>query len=216
MGNFVHHLSGSVIAGGACSAASYYLFHTDYYDTAAIGAICAISGLLPDVDSPYSKPTEHILSISSALAPSFVLQYLSVYHLTPSQILIIAVGSFLLVRFGLRVILKHVTVHRGMFHSIPAAIIWGCIVFLSFSHSPEMLRNMVASAAALGFIVHLLIDEMFSLVDISGGTFEPKKSAGTAFKFFSPSSFANFLCYGILFFLLYLCYKQSTMLQLPV
>lgn len=209
MGNFVHHLTGSVIAGAACAAASWYVFHTQAEDTAAVGVLCAISGLLPDVDSPYSKPSEYILSITSALAPAFILQNISAEHFTPSKIVIIAVGAYLLARFGLRLILKHITVHRGMIHSIPAALIWGAFVFLAFRHSPPMVQQLVAAAAIVGFIVHLLIDEMFSLVDISGGTFEPKKSAGTALKFFSNSSFANFLSYGILAFLLYICLRQA-------
>lgn len=63
----------------------------------------------------------------------------------------------------------------------------------------------MATAATIGFATHLMIDEMFSLVDISGGKFTPKASSGTALKFFGHAVFPNILTYAILSVLLYIC-----------
>ncbi|MBL7998826.1 MAG: metal-dependent hydrolase, partial [Candidatus Kapabacteria bacterium] len=173
------------------------------------GVVCAVSALLPDVDSPTSKPTEFVLSITSALAPGLVIQNLPESFRTPSGIVVAVVVSYVAIRFLFRYVLKNICVHRGMFHSIPAALIWGGVLYVSFRSSPEMVRQLVAGSAIIGYIVHLAIDEMFSLVDINGGTFQAKSSSGTALKFFSSSSFANFVCYGLLAFVTYVCFAEG-------
>jgi membrane-bound metal-dependent hydrolase YbcI (DUF457 family) len=213
MGNFIHHLTGSVIAGIACGGGSAYLFHTTPIDSLACATLCGIGGLMPDVDSPMSKPTEYVVSISGALAPVFVLQALSVNALTASQILLLSFGAYLGARFLIKQIIKRFTVHRGIIHSIPAAIIWGGLVFLAFRHSPNLVQNLAAASAVLGFITHLLIDEMFSLVDISGGKFTPKASSGTALKFFASSIWVTVATYICVAFVLYLCGVESGMLK---
>jgi hypothetical protein len=213
MGNFVHHSTGSLIAGTAAGAGVWYGLHTTPIDSVAIGMVCAISGLIPDIDSPYSIPTEFVLSMVSAFTPVIVYMHYSTLINTPSLMIISIAVMFFLSRFILRFVLKHITVHRGMIHSIPSALIWGTLIFLSFKNTPDLLRNLFAASATLGFVVHLIIDEMFSLVDISGGTYLPKKSSGTALKFFSTSPFANFLCYGALIFLMYFVFKDARWLM---
>lgn len=205
MGNFGHHLVGSVIAGGVCSAAAWYGLHVNIADAAACGLICGVSGLVPDIDSPVSRPSDIVANIAGALAPMFALQSFNSSAYSPSQLLIIAFAVYLCARFGLRALIGKFTVHRGMIHSIPAAIIWGAIVFLAFRRSPGLSQNIMAAGATIGFAVHLLIDEMFSLVDISGGKFAPKASSGTALKFFGPSLLPNLLTYFLLAIALYLC-----------
>lgn len=198
-----------MLAGAACTFCATSLFHVTAIDSLAVGTLCAISGILPDVDSPYSKPTEYILSICSTLAPAFTLQYLKEYQQSPTHILLLIIGTYLGVRFGFRFFIKRFTVHRGMFHSIPAALIWALIVFIVFNPSAALIQSLLAASALIGYVLHLVIDEMFSFVDLTGGTVYPKKSAGTALKFFSESSFSNFFSYGLLIFLLYAALKTS-------
>ena len=54
---------------------------------------------------------------------------------------------------------------------------------------------------------------MFSLVDISGGKFTPKKSSGSALKFFSKSILVNLLTYSFLVILLYMCAIQAGLVK---
>lgn len=213
MGNFAQHLTGSVIAGAACGVGASYLFHASPVDSAACAALCAVGGIMPDIDSPVSKPADFVVSISSAVAPVFILQMLKMHTLEASQIFLIALGVFLGARVILRQVIKRFTVHRGIIHSIPAAIIWGCLVFLAFRHSPPLIQNLAAASAVIGFITHLLIDEMFSLVDISGGKLSPKASSGTALKLFGSSLIITILTYLVVAFLLYLCAVDSGQMQ---
>ncbi|MBM2813978.1 MAG: hypothetical protein HW421_740 [Ignavibacteria bacterium] len=213
MGSFGQHLGGAAAVGIGCSVASYFLFHTPIEDASAVGLVCIFGGVLPDIDSPVSKPAEFVVGIFSMLLPVFALQSLHYTLMSPSRILLVAFGVFLLARYGIRELIKRFTFHRGMFHSIPMAVIWACGIFLAFRHSPDKLYYLAGVSALLGYLTHLAIDEMFSLVDISGGKFTPKKSLGSALKFFSDSPRSNIAVYSTLLFLLYLCAVQVGYLQ---
>lgn len=208
MGSFKQHLAGAIITAGACGAVSHSIYHARLEDSAAAGLICIFGGILPDVDCPTSRPADFVVTIFSVLAPVFALQAMHYDTLTPSRILLIAVVSYVFARYGIREFIKRFTVHRGIIHSIPMALIWGCVVFLSFRHSSRIIQYLVGISSVVGFLTHLIIDEMFSLVDISGGKFTPKKSLGSALKFFSHSLLANLLIYVSLIILLFMCGVQ--------
>lgn len=216
LGNFIHHISGGVVAGAACSAAATYFFDSAPVDAAAIGVLCCASSLLPDIDSPQSKPTELLFGMTSVLAPVFLVQGVGVQQLTPSEIILMALAGYMVVQYVVRRIMQRLTVHRGIFHSIPMALIWGAIVYMAFRHAPAVTRDIAAAGAVLGFFVHLLIDEMFSFINFEGIRLSPKQSFGSAFKFFAPSLAANFFAYMILFILLYFCLSDAGFVGGPV
>jgi membrane-bound metal-dependent hydrolase YbcI (DUF457 family) len=109
---------------------------------------------------------------------------------------------YLIVRFGVADIFKRYTVHRGMWHSIPAAAICGLLAFLIASGPDLEVRLYKSAAVVLGFMVHLALDEIWSL-EMRGGRFRIKKSFGTAIKFWSTRSmWANVSTYGKLVILL--------------
>jgi membrane-bound metal-dependent hydrolase YbcI (DUF457 family) len=213
VGSFKQHLTCAIIGGAACGTGGMYLYNISYEDAAASALLCIFGGILPDIDCPVSKPADFIVRIFSVLGPVFLLQILPNTYLTPSKILIIAIAGYLLALYGIRELIKRFTVHRGIIHSIPAAIIWGAIAFLAYRNSSRTMQNIAASSAAIGYMIHLIIDEIFSLVDISGGKFTPKKSSGSALKFFSKSLLVNFLAYSFLLFMLYLCALQAGILN---
>ena len=212
MGNFVHHLSGGVVAGAACGAAAFQLFGQPAIDATAVGVLCCASSLLPDIDSPQSKPTELLFGMSGVLAPVFIVQGIGVQRLTPSEIILVALAGYTAVQYIARRLMQRMTVHRGVFHSIPMALVWGALVYLAFRHSPAMTQNVAAAAAVIGFIVHLAIDEMFSFVNFEGVRLSPKQSFGSAFKFFAGSPPANIAVYLLLIVLLYFCLADAGLL----
>ncbi len=204
MGNFVHHLSGGAIAGAACGALAHLEYGLDPIDSLAAGVLCCVGSLLPDVDSGVSRPNELLFGITSVLLPILVLESIGMEHLRPSSILLIALGSYLCIRFLLRRLFEGLTHHRGIFHSIPMALIWGALVYLALHDAAAPVKNVLASASAIGYFVHLVIDELFSFVNIEGVRLAPKQSFGTAVKFVSSSSMlVNVLAYAALAYLLY-------------
>jgi hypothetical protein len=210
VGNFVHHLSGGLVAGGFCSAVAYHNLHTPLADAAAFGVIAVVGSLLPDIDSPHSKPNDMAFGLASVIVPIFTVQ--SIGWLSPSKMILTALAVYALVRYGLRLAMRQFAVHRGMFHSIPAAIIWGTLVYEAFRLSPPLIKNAAASSALFGFVVHLLIDEMFSFVNFDGARVSPKQSFGTAFKFASSSLIATTATYVLATLLLYACLRDMRLL----
>jgi hypothetical protein len=102
-----------------------------------------------------------------------------------------------------------------MFHSIPAMLIFGLIVYLEY-HSPNRsIRILFALGVMIGFLSHLILDEIYS-VDFNGIRIKLKSSAGSAIKFASKSVAATAVCYGLLgalMFLVYFEFKGQTLNQ---
>jgi hypothetical protein len=90
--------------------------------------------------------------------------------------------------------LTRFTVHRGMFHSLPACLIAGELAFLISGHENVWQRYFNGGAVMLGFMSHLVLDEIWSM-DFSGGRIRFKSSFGTAMKFWGESMGSNVLTY---------------------
>src|SRR5205085_2109900 len=116
---------------------------------------------------------------------------------SPEQTIVLLAGIYLLIRYGVSEVFKRATVHRGMFHSVPAMLITGLLVFLSYDTPYRMLRYYLAVGVMLGFLSHLVLDELYS-VDFMGLRVRISKSAGSALKFYSPSWAATLACYVFL------------------
>jgi hypothetical protein len=84
-----------------------------------------------------------------------------------------------------------------MFHSLPAAAIAGQAAFLTFGCEQLNLRYFVAGAVVLGFMSHLILDEIWS-VEMKRGVPHLKSSFGTAMKFWGPAAGPNVLTYALL------------------
>jgi membrane-bound metal-dependent hydrolase YbcI (DUF457 family) len=116
-------------------------------------------------------------------------------------------GVYLLIRYGLRTLLAKLTVHRGMFHSLPAMLIAGLAVFLLY-HSPnEQIRLYLAGGVMIGFLSHLVLDRIYD-VDLMGAPFRSSRSIGSPLKLFSPSLPATLATYLLLAGLAYPAYLE--------
>lgn len=206
MGNFVHHNIGGIIAGTSCGVLGYMYASVPLPESVSAGVLCYISSLLPDIDSPVSKPAEFVVNICSALVPTLLFSYFSEYHLRTSSYITLAMVGYLATGILIKQIIRRITVHRGIIHSIPMSVLWGAIVFILLRKEDSIIQNSMSLSAISGFIVHLLIDEMFSVVDISGGTFMPKRSFGTALKLTGMSAFSTILMYVFLSVVLWYCF----------
>src|SRR5437763_1772226 len=75
---------------------------------------------------------------------------------------------YLLIRFGFGAFLKSYTRHRGMFHSIPAALIFAELAYLACESDTSSIRLLKAGGVMIGFLSHLILDEIWA-VQFSGG-----------------------------------------------
>src|SRR5690554_289913 len=108
--------------------------------------------------------------------------------------LLLACGAiYLAVRHLAGALFSRFTVHRGLWHSLLAAGLCG-LVTTALSHrllaQPDTLAWAHGVALSLGFVIHLTLDELYS-VDLTGARI--KRSFGTALKPFDWRSPGNSL-----------------------
>src|SRR5438046_1031157 len=157
----------------------------------------ALGGVLPDLDSDSGVPVRELFGLAAAAAPFLLFGRLQAGGFTLEQTIVVCVAVYLLIRYGVSALFKRWTVHRGMFHSIPAMLIAGLLVYLLYPSRDENLRLYLGGGVMLGFLSHLVLDELCS-VDFIGVTVRLNKFAGSALKFGSPSRGATLTCYLIL------------------
>jgi len=180
-------------------------FETDAAILAA--GITAVGGMLPDLDSDSGIPVREMFGLAAAVLPMLLLPRFVHSGMTREAILATILFSYIIVRYGVSSVFKKLSVHRGMYHSIPAMLIAGLVVYLAY-HSPERdLRFLMAGGVMIGFASHLILDEIYS-VDFRGVKIVLKSSAGSAVKFSSSSLIATASCYAILGGLGYLAYLE--------
>jgi membrane-bound metal-dependent hydrolase YbcI (DUF457 family) len=169
------------------------------------GAVTAAGGMLPDLDSEPGRPVREVFGLAAAVVPVLLVPRLQHAGLTHETILTVLVVCYLVIRYGAPKLLGQVTVHRGMFHSIPAMLICGLVVYLEYGSPDRLVRLVLAGGVMLGFLSHLVLDEIYS-VDFNGVRLKLKSSAGSALKFFSDSVWGTVCCYTLLGALLYTAY----------
>ena len=157
--------------------------------------LAATSSAAPDIDSDTGRPRELVLSFLGIAIPIVLLFNIS-DSTSSENILAATLISFFLVRYILGYLLAKFTVHRGLWHSVPAAVLCSEITYLLFFDLPVKVRLLYALSVLGGFISHLLLDELYSVKVLALDT---KRSFGTALKFTGPSKLQTFLLYFLIF-----------------
>lgn len=204
VGNFRQHLKFSSTLGASYASMTWLFIGIDWLYGSIALLFSMLGGMLPDLDSDSGKEIKHITSMTSVA--SALLFWAASGRVDPPiafefRIWITLFSAFFWSR-GLRWFLGKVTVHRGMFHSIPTCLIWGSLMYLNYPHENHWVRVYMASGIMVGYMSHLLCDEYFSVESLAG--FRVNKAFGTALKFWSGSLFSTLICYIILG----LCVKQ--------
>ena len=203
MAGFKTHITVSTTLGVAYGAAGYTVAEMPDGVCLLATGLCSVSGMLPDLDSDSGVPLRESLAFAAAVVPMLMIPRWRAMEFSPESMVLLGSAVYLLVRFGIGKLLKKYTVHRGMFHSLPAALIATEVTFLVYSREDINLRYFVSLAVAAGFMSHLILDEIWS-IGVKRGQIALKKSFGTAIKLWGDSLWANFSCYGKLVVLSYL------------
>ena len=205
MADFRTHITVSGFCGLAYGAAAISPLNHPPETAVLAGTLTAVGGMLPDLDSDSGRPVREMSSLVAAVLPLLAFDRLRQVFDSQEGVLAAIVVLYGLVRYVGTPLFKRVTVHRGMYHSIPTMLIFGLIVYLEY-HSPDRsTRLLLALGVMIGFLSHLVLDEIWS-VNFDGIRVKLKSSAGSAMKFFSPAIWPNMVCYAILGGLLFLAY----------
>lgn len=207
MASFRGHLALATALGSAYGSAASWQLGLDWGPVFLGAGLTALGGFLPDLDSDSGVPVRELFGVAAGTVPMLFFGRLRMSGLTLDQTLVLVAGGYLITRYALASIFKRLTIHRGMFHSVPAMLITGLGVFLAY-HSPDLgVRLYLAGGVMIGFLSHLLLDELCS-VDFNGVRLHLNAAAGSAFKFFSPSWSANVITYALLAGLIYLLSRE--------
>lgn len=211
MAGFKTHITVSTLAGVGYGAAGAYM-GLPWESAVIAGGLCGVGGMLPDIDSDSGVPFREAISFAAAIVPMLMLSRLAEMGLNYEQMVLAMGGSYLFVRFGIARLLSNYTVHRGMFHSIPAALIFAGLAFLCSGSSNLQLRYFKAAGVFLGVMSHLVLDEIYA-VEWTGGRWRFKKSFGTALKMWGDSTWANFSTYAKLTLVVMLILSEPMVME---
>jgi hypothetical protein len=184
MANFKTHLSvastcSSILAIGCLEAGLATPREVLAYFVAG-----TMGGILPDIDSDHSTPIQLIFS-----AFAVILAFLTVFSKAGTYSIVELALLWLFVYVGIRYVASKIfvkfTVHRGIFHSLLAALFFWflttAVTYHVFALSP-VSAWLTGCFVGLGYVMHLLLDELYS-VDLMGASV--KRSFGTALKVMS-------------------------------
>ena len=206
MAGFKTHITVSSILGAGYGLGAYYGYELPVPTCVLAAGLCGVSGMLPDVDSDSGVPLRESLSFAAAVVSMLLIHRFRQWGLSPEMLVLAGAGCYLFVRFGFGELLRHYTVHRGMFHSLPAMAIMGEIAYL-LTVGQVPIRGYYAGAVMLGYLSHLVLDEIYS-VTWSRGHMRFKKSFGTALKIFGQGWWPNLSVYAKLVLLTWLVLQE--------
>lgn len=199
MASFKEHVGFSGLLGVGYGLGATFLLGFSPTQGALAGYLAGVGGMLPDLDSPTGKPGQEIFSLTAAVAPLVLIGKVLKWGKLPTDtetVMLTMLLMYFAIRYGGSWFVAKLSVHRGMFHSIPANLIAAEGTYLFYPSDDVVVKFLMAGAIAIGFFSHLLLDEIYS-VSFAGGIPRLKKSFGTAIKFwgreFGPSAFTYVL-----------------------
>ncbi len=206
MASFRGHLSFSAPLGVAYGALALMRHEFDWGACTVGAGVTMIGGMMPDLDSDSGIPVREMFCALAAASAFLVYPPLRENGFTLEQTLVFMTGVYFFIRYVVANYFRRWTVHRGMFHSIPAIFITGLLVYLAYPSRDVYLKLYLAGGMMLGFLSHLILDEIYT-VNLMGLRIRFNKFAGSALKFTSPSYRATLATYTILLLLTYVAWE---------
>lgn len=192
MADFKTHITVSTGLGIAYGALGFWQHELPLGNCVIAGAMCSLAGMFPDLDSDSGVPIRELKLFTSAVIPMLLMERFQRMGMNHSSMVLAGGLAYFFIRFVVFQMFRQYTKHRGMWHSIPAAFIAAIVAFLLSSNPDIGIRLYQAWAVLLGFLSHLVLDELYA-VDLNGRRL--KKSFGTALKFWGSSPWANYSTY---------------------
>ena len=174
--------------------------------------LCGLAGMLPDVDSDSSRSFKTCLHIAAVIGAMLTIQGGRMLRIEHDWVIFAASCVFFFILNVVGSTIKKLTVHRGMIHSLPAAIIAGQFMYL-VSEGDTKARIVKALGLFAGFLSHLILDEVYSF-DSMGKEFKIKKSFGTAIKMIDyKHTYVTATFYAAVLLLSSIIANESTLLE---
>jgi len=183
MANFNTHLGVAAVGSGMLAILCLQVGFVDAKDALLLASVGILGGILPDIDLHYSHPSRILFSLLGIVV-ALLWVFSAENQLSIIELWGAGLGIYLFIRFPIWSLFQKLTVHRGSIHTISVALLF-CLIATAlsyhfFSKSP-FISWLIGLFVFLGFILHLVLDEIYS-VDFMGHRL--KRSFGTALKLF--------------------------------
>ncbi len=184
MANFNTHLGVAAVGSGMLATLCLQVGFVDAKDALLLASVGVLGGILPDIDLHYSHPSRILFSLLGIVV-AFLWVFSAENYISVIALWGAGLGIYLFVRFPIWALFQNFTVHRGSIHSIATALLF-CFITTALSFhffaKPAFIAWLIGLFIFLGFILHLVLDEIYS-VDFMGHRL--KRSFGTALKLFA-------------------------------
>ncbi|NWH05600.1 metal-dependent hydrolase [Desulfobacter latus] len=209
MANFKTHLTVASIGSSMAATMLFASAVASPQEVVLYVILGVVGGLLPDIDSD-SSLTVRLLFTFVATFISFLVMFKQRADNTVMELFILWAASFIFIKFFVFSLFTKLTVHRGIIHSIPAAVAFGCmatIVLNRVFHFNDFVSWMGGGFVFSGSILHLILDELYS---IDFARFKVKASLGSALKLGSIKKMKETIAVYMLIALLFVAMPSPT------
>ncbi len=204
MANFAMHIGVGTVVSGAMATITLAADVISPDQLVAVTLAGVLGSVLPDIDLKDSRASRALFS-GLAVFFSFCVLFANAANYSIAELWIIWVTAFLLVRYAAEYAFHRFSYHRGIWHSITAGLFFWFLTAIVFHHIMgihEGVSWLAGGFMFVGYITHLVLDEMYS-VNLMGQRL--KKSFGSAMKFIDsrkPGDSAAVAALTVILFLL--------------
>ena len=181
MANFPTHIAIGTLVAGTMATLTLAVDAVAPENLVAVTLAGVLGSVLPDIDLKESRPARAMFS-GLAVFFAFAVLFSVAGQYSVAEMLVLYAGTLVAVRYGAKYVFFKFSYHRGIWHSILAA------VFVSFATAaayyyvlrrPDAVAWLAAGFMFVGYMTHLILDEIYS-VDVMDTRL--KQSFGTAIK----------------------------------
>jgi hypothetical protein len=196
MANFPTHIAIGTVASGMLATLTLAANVVGPENLVAVTAAGVLGSVLPDIDLKDSRPGRALFFGLGAFF-SFVALFNGAGRYSIVELWILAGLTFLFVRYVAHGIFHRISYHRGIFHSILAAVFFALLTVLVYwivLDRPEGVAWLAGGFMLVGYLVHLTLDEIYS-VDVMDT--RVKSSFGTALKLWDRKHIGHSIAMGV-------------------
>lgn len=181
MADFNTHILGATLVISLGATCCTKLLGLSMSDGLMLTVAGVVGGILPDIDLRQSQPSRVLFSLLGLIA-SLAWLFANLASYSGLELWLGSLALYLLVRYPVWWLFHKITTHRGILHSLIAAVMAG--VFMSaiawqHMNTSELQSWLLGIFLTAGYLIHLSLDEIYS-VDFSG--VKIRRSFGSALK----------------------------------
>ena len=183
MANFTTHIAVGTVASGLMSTMVMAANIVSPEQVLTLAAAGTLGSVLPDVDLKDSRPSQAMFSLLAVFIGFAVLFNIG-WRYSIAEMWVLWGVTYLGVRYIGGWIFHRLSYHRGIYHSLLAGAFFAFLTAAVYRHmigTNETVAWLGGLFMFLGYMVHLTLDEMYS-VDVMDVRI--KASFGTALKLF--------------------------------